>query len=117
VAAARQEIIRRYYAARCDLRKGYGGEAAVQKIELIMKQAGISESDRPVVAAAKARAEETALPAVAIELPDGRIVTGKTSDLLGPSRPRRCSTPSRASAGCRRRPISSPAASSSRCSA
>jgi len=85
VAAARQEIIRRYYAARCDLRKGYGGEAAVQKIELIMKQAGISESDRPVVAAAKARAEETALPAVAIELPDGRIVTGKTSDLLGPS--------------------------------
>ena len=84
-AAARQEILRRYFTARCDLRKGYGGEAAVQKTELIMNQAGISEKDRPVVAAANARAEETGLPAVAIELPDGRIVTGKTSDLLGPS--------------------------------
>lgn len=84
-AAARQEIIRRYYAARCDLRKGYGSESAVEKTELIMKQAGLSEQDRPVVTAANMRAEETGLPAVAIELPDGRIVTGKTSDLLGPS--------------------------------
>lgn len=84
-AAAKQEIIRRYYAARCDLRKGYGSESAVEKIELIMKQAGLSEKDRLVVATANTRAAETGLPAVAIELPDGGIVTGKTSDLLGPS--------------------------------
>ena len=83
--ASRQEVLRRYYQARCDLRKGTGGEAPVNKIELVMKQVGITTADRPVVAAALARAEETGKPAVAIELPDGRVVTGKTSDLLGPS--------------------------------
>ena len=83
--ASRQEVLRRYYQARCDLRKGTGGEEPVNKIELVMKQVGITTADRPVVAAALARAEETGKPAVAIELPDGRVVTGKTSDLLGPS--------------------------------
>jgi uncharacterized protein (UPF0371 family) len=83
--ASRQEVLRRYYQARCDLRKGNGGEEPVNKIELVMKQVGITTADRPVVAAALARAEETGKPAVAIELPDGRVVTGKTSDLLGPS--------------------------------
>ena len=50
-----------------------------------MKQAGTSIADRTVVAAANRRAEETGDPAVAIELPDGRLVTGKTSGLMGAS--------------------------------
>ena len=50
-----------------------------------MKQAGVSTADRPVVAAAEARAEETGEPAAAIELPDGTIVTGKTTELMGSS--------------------------------
>ncbi len=83
--ASRDEIIRRYYAAKCDLRRGTGTEAAVEKIELLMRQAGIGIEDRPVVAAALARAEETGRPAVAIQLPDGQLVSGRTSDLLGPS--------------------------------
>ncbi|MBR3866145.1 MAG: DUF1846 domain-containing protein [Clostridia bacterium] len=83
--ASRMEIIRRYYNAKCDVRMGRSDGAAVEKIELIMKQAGISISDRKVVEAALKREEETGKPAVAIELPDGKIVTGKTSDLLGPS--------------------------------
>ena len=83
--ASRQEIIRRYYTAKCDLRRGTGTEAAVEKIELLMRQAGIGIEDRPVVAAALARAEETGRPAVAIQLPDGQLVSGRTSDLLGPS--------------------------------
>ena len=48
-----------------------------------MKQAGLTLNDRPVARAAMEREEATGHPAVAIELSDGRIVTGKTSDLLG----------------------------------
>ena len=83
--ASNQEIIRRYYQAMCDKRKGDAGDAAIQKIELLMKKAGISVSDRPVVAAANIRAEETGNPAAAMEMPDGSIITGKTSSLLGAS--------------------------------
>ncbi len=81
--ASKQEIIRRYYAAACALRQGLGSAEEVRKIELIMNSMGLSAADRPVVAAANARAAETGAPAVSIELPDGSIVTGKTSSLLG----------------------------------
>ncbi len=83
--ASRQEIIRRYYHALCDQRTGRGEAEAVYKVELLMKQAKVDVEDRPVVQAAVKRAEETGFPAAAIELPDGRIVTGKTSSLLGAS--------------------------------
>lgn len=86
-AASREEIIRRYYATLCDRRKGnvLATDEAVYKIELLMEQAGISAADRPVVAAATKKAEETGAPAVAIELNDGRLICGKTSNLLGAS--------------------------------
>ena len=84
-AAARQEIIRRYYIARCEARKGHGSQADVEKLLLLMQQMNLSDADRPVVAAARERAEATGAPAAALQLPDGRIVTGKTSSLLGPS--------------------------------
>ena len=83
--ASKQEIIRRYYNALNGLANGTSEEAEVYKIELIMKQAHISTSDRPVVGAALARAEETGAPAAAMELNDGTIITGKTSKLLGAS--------------------------------
>ena len=83
--AARTEIVRRYYKALCDHRKGLLADDVIYKLELLMKQAGTSIADRTVVAAANKRAEETGEPAVAIELPDGTIVTGKTSALLGAS--------------------------------
>ena len=84
-AAARQEIIRRYYAAACDQRKGQGSSDVVYKLELLMQQVGVSAADRTVVTAAEARAAETGMPAGAICLPDGRIVDGKTTDLMGAS--------------------------------
>ena len=84
-AAARQEIIRRYYAALVGMREGTTEEATVRKLELLLNQAGIGVADRPVIAAALERAEETGNPAAAIELADGRIITGKTSSLLGAS--------------------------------
>ena len=83
--AARTEIIRRYYKALCDHRKGMVADDVIYKLELLMKQAGISTADRTVATAANKRAEETGEPAVAIELDDGTIVTGKTSNLLGAS--------------------------------
>lgn len=84
-AAARQEILRRYYTALCDRRRGQGSDEIVYKLELLMKQACITEDIRPVIAAAEKRAEETGEPAAAIQLPDGGIVTGKTSELMGAS--------------------------------
>ncbi len=83
--AAKQEIIRRYYSACCNLRQGLTEKSEVTKIELLMSQLGISTKDRPVAQAALDKAETTGGPAAAIELPDGRIITGKTSSLLGAS--------------------------------
>ena len=83
--AANQEIIRRYYNAMCERRKGEGTDTAVNKIKLLMEKAGLAIGDRPVVAAANIRAEETGNPAAAMEFPDGTIMTGKTSPLLGAS--------------------------------
>lgn len=83
--ASRQEIVRRYYRTMCDLRLGHAEEDAVRKVELLMNQAGITVEIRRVVEAALDRAQETGMPAAAIELPDGRIITGKTSSLLGAS--------------------------------
>ena len=83
--AARQEIIRRYYTALCDHKKGKATDEVVRKLELLIKKAGVELSSRKVVAAALEKAEKTGLPAVALELPDGQIVTGKTSALLGAS--------------------------------
>ena len=81
--AARQEIIRRYYTALCEDRTNGGVKAEIQKLELLMKTAGIEIQDRTVVSHALAKAEANECPAMAIELPDGTAITGKTSSLLG----------------------------------
>lgn len=84
-AASRQEILRRYYGALCDQRRGKASAEMVMKLELLMKKAGVDCSMRTVVEPALTLAEQTGRPAAALELPDGRIITGKTSDLLGAS--------------------------------
>ncbi len=83
--ASKQEIIRRYYESLQHVADGVGNENEVHKIEMLMNTADITVHDRPVVDAALTRAEVTHLPAAALQLNDGRIVTGKTSNLLGPS--------------------------------
>ena len=83
--AAKQEIIRRYFASLVNLRQGMGEQSDVSKIELLMKQASVSIKDRPVVEAARKKADESSSPAVALEFADGTIITGKTSSLLGAS--------------------------------
>ena len=82
-AAARQEIVRRYYTALCDRRRGQGNDEIVYKLELLMKQAHAGPELRPVIAAAEGRDEAAGEPAAAIRLPDGRVITGGTSELMG----------------------------------
>lgn len=81
--ASCQEIIRRYYTACCDNLRGQNKKDEIYKLELLMNNAGLSCSDRACTVSAQAVAEKTGSPAAAIELPDGKIITGKTSDLLG----------------------------------
>ncbi|MBQ7225338.1 MAG: DUF1846 domain-containing protein [Clostridia bacterium] len=83
--AANNEIIRRYYNALCQQRKGNMCEEEINKIKLLMNQSSINAKQRKCIQAALDRAVETDGPAAAIELCDGRIVTGKTSSLLGAS--------------------------------
>ncbi|MBE6839423.1 MAG: DUF1846 domain-containing protein [Ruminococcus sp.] len=83
--ASSQEILRRYYTALCDYRKGLITEDITLKMELLMKKAKITMHDRNVIAPALQKAALTGAPAAAMELPDGTIVTGKTSDMLGAS--------------------------------
>jgi uncharacterized protein (UPF0371 family) len=85
-AAARSEIIRRYYAALCRKREEETNDAEVAKIEMLIQKMDIDVfEERPVIKTALNKAEITDAPAVAIELCDGRIVTGKTSSPLGAS--------------------------------
>ncbi len=81
--AAKNEIVRRYYSALSNQRKGNGSEYEIDKLKLIMQTAGVDEDFRKVAEAAKEKATITGKPATALELPDGRIITGKTSRLLG----------------------------------
>ena len=83
--AACQEIVRRYYTALCDQKRGKGKDETVRKLELLMRKVGVEPSVRRVVQPALDREAQTGTPAAAMELPDGTIVTAKTSDLLGAS--------------------------------
>ncbi len=83
--AAKQEIIRRYFKSAAAVKRGNAPKEELYKEELLMKQAGCKPTDRAPVGRALLKAELTGKPAMAIELPDGRIVTGRTSDLLGPA--------------------------------
>ena len=83
--ASRQEIVRRYYNTLCQKRQGNADDDQILKLELLMNQAEVTPANRPVVSAATTKAALTGEPATAIQLPDGQIITGKTSELLGAS--------------------------------
>jgi uncharacterized protein (UPF0371 family) len=83
--AATQEIIRRYFNTQLDFVKGNIEKSAVSKLELLMSNSGLVPQARTPVAPALQKTKETGVPCVAIRLPDGKIATGKTSNLLGAS--------------------------------
>ena len=81
--ASRREIIRRYYNVACQIRATNGDEEQLNKLEMIMEQARVELSNRKVAVLANEVAEQTGLPAAAIEMNDGTLLSGKTSELLG----------------------------------
>ncbi|MBQ0099427.1 MAG: DUF1846 domain-containing protein [Firmicutes bacterium] len=83
--ASKQEIIRRYYSAMKDQKRGSVDKEVVGKIEILMRKMGIDIKDRAVVEPALIKEQKTGAPVCAIQLNDGRIVTGKTGDRLGAS--------------------------------
>lgn len=80
--AARQEIIRRWYKERCSYTQGHGRQEGIQRIEFIMSTLDLRPQDRKVVAPANEKSERSGRSAVAIQLDDGTIVTGKSSELM-----------------------------------
>ena len=83
--ASKQEIIRRYFKTQLDVSTGSGSRLAASKVQLLMNNIGISPEDRAPVRPALEKAEQQDCPCAAIQLPDGTIITGKTSALLGAS--------------------------------
>lgn len=81
--ASAQEVIRRYFAGICDLKQGKEKPETVEKLRMIMEQLGVKPEDRPVVLHARRKSAAcNNVPAAAIELPDGRIIAGKATQLM-----------------------------------
>ncbi|WP_317335216.1 DUF1846 domain-containing protein, partial [Streptococcus orisratti] len=85
IEASKQEIIRRYYQTLVDFKAERVTQTAIKKIELLMNDINITPEDRQVVLSARAKEEATGNAALALQLPNGDIVTGKTSEFFGPS--------------------------------
>ena len=83
--ASKQEIIRRYFETDSKVFLGRAPSSELYKIDLIMSQLGIKPEDRPVVREARAYEQLRQCPCAAMELNDGRIILGRTTDLLGAS--------------------------------
>ena len=81
--AGREEIIRRYFTSACNVKKGLADRQELYRLELLLRQVGAAPAERPVTAAALQREELSGHPSAALQMSDGRIVTGGTSDLLG----------------------------------
>ena len=82
-AASRMEILYRYFDACVKRLRDKADDEQVRKLRLLMNQAEVTPETCPLVSAARLRAEATGAPAGALLLPDGRIITGRTSETLG----------------------------------
>lgn len=80
--SAEQEVLRRYFKALCDVRDGKEKQATVDRIEMLMSELNLKPTDRAVVPPARERSERTGYPVVSIQTPNGKIVTGRQSELL-----------------------------------
>jgi len=90
-AAATQEVIRRYFRYSCEYMMGLVDKDAVERLEILMDKMNVTEMDRSVVKPARAAADDAQRTGkgrhgiycgASLELPDGRIVTGKNSPLM-----------------------------------
>jgi len=80
--ASKEEIIRRYYHHLCEYKKGIGSQDACQKIEMIMSEMEINTSSRKVIKKANDKFKDKKELAIAIELPNKKIVTGRNTEIM-----------------------------------
>jgi uncharacterized protein (UPF0371 family) len=80
--AAKDEIIRRYYYAQCEYKKGIDNEASINRLEMLMSELGINTGFRRVAAAATEKFKQKKEIAIALELGNGRIITGRNTDIM-----------------------------------
>ena len=80
--SAKDEIIRRYYRAKVDVKKGEASKQCEERIRLLMNELDLDTYDRKCVKPAEEKEVQSGQPSVALELSDGRIVTGRTTSLL-----------------------------------
>lgn len=84
--AGKQEIIRRYYKALCDAKTGNGEEETAQRIKVLMNELEIDElKERPIIEVANQKSKMEDLPVIALALPNGKMITGKKTELLSPA--------------------------------
>ncbi len=84
--AGKQEIIRRYYKAMCEAKTGTDEEETAQRIKILMNELKIDALEkRPVINVANNKSRNENIPVIALQLPNGKIVTGKKTDLLSPA--------------------------------
>ena len=83
--AAKKEIVRRYYKALVDTKLNGADEDIHKRIRMLMNEINIDSSMLPVIESAKNKQEKSKKRAMAIELSDGKIITGRETDLLSPA--------------------------------
>ena len=83
--ASKDEIIRRYYQALCDFKTGNGDMETAESIKVLMNELDLTEDDRKVVAIALKKAEKEKRHVISLQLPNGKIITGKQTELLNPA--------------------------------
>ena len=81
--ASKDEIIRRYYQALKNNFYGKFADECVEKEEMLMNQIGVSKSDRKCVSVCAKKVEKENVPCMSLELPNGKVITGKRSNLFG----------------------------------
>lgn len=85
-AASRQEIIRRYYRALCDYKTGDADEEVYKRIKVLMNELEINPlKERKVIDVARDKSSNEDLPVIAMELANGKIITGKKTEILSPA--------------------------------
>jgi len=82
INASYQEIIRRYYHSLCDYKKGLDDGSSYRKIEMLMSEIGINQDLRKVIKVANKKFETTKEISIALQLPSGKIVTGRNTDIM-----------------------------------
>ncbi|MBP3431414.1 MAG: DUF1846 family protein, partial [Clostridia bacterium] len=83
--SAKKEILRRYYRAECDFKRGQCSFETLERNKFLVSEAGAKMNLLKVIETAKDTSRSSGYPCIALELPEGQIVTGKTKKIVSAS--------------------------------